>query len=71
MEIFTLLRANIRHKKGAFKSIIILICIITLCFTTVLSTNDNIDRSINEAMEYVDANDCLIFITTEKELNDD
>lgn len=31
MEIIKLIRANIKHKKGAFKSIAALMAIITLC----------------------------------------
>lgn len=57
MEILTLLKANIRHKKGAFKSIIILMFIITACTTAILSTNDNIHRSLNASMERINAGD--------------
>ena len=53
MEILTLLKANIRHKKGSFVSIIILMLIVSLSFTAVFSIRDNSVNSINNALESV------------------
>ncbi|MBQ8177215.1 MAG: ABC transporter permease [Oscillospiraceae bacterium] len=52
MEIFKLLKANIRHKKGAFKSIAALMAIIVFSFSGTVSNNDNIARSIDRAHAY-------------------
>ena len=49
MEILKLLKANIKHKKGSFKSIAALMAIIVLSFTGTISNNDNIDRTLTEA----------------------
>ena len=49
--ILTLLKENIRYKKGAFRSIIALMAIITLSFSVTLSDNDNISRELNSALE--------------------
>lgn len=62
MEILKLLRANIKHKKGAFKSVIALMAIIVLSFTGTVSNNDNIDRTIDEAYKWSDSPDMTIFM---------
>lgn len=49
MEILKLLKANIKHKKGSFKSIIALTAIIVFSFTATVSNNDNIDRSLERS----------------------
>ncbi len=54
MEIFKLLKANIKHKKGAFKSIAALMAIIVFSFSGTVSNNDNIARSIDRAHAYAD-----------------
>ncbi len=54
MEIFKLLKANIRHKKGAFKSIAALMAIIVFSFSGTVSNNDNLARSIDRAHAYAD-----------------
>lgn len=57
MEILTLLKANIRHKKGSFVSIIILMLIVSMSFTAVFSIKDNCTNGIEEAQEIVDLAD--------------
>lgn len=52
MEIIKLLKANIRHKKGAFKSVAALMAIIVLSFTVTVSNNDNIDRALERSHGY-------------------
>ena len=46
MEIIKLIKANIKHKKGAFKSIAALMTIIVVSFTVTVSNNDNIDKAL-------------------------
>ncbi len=52
MEILKLLIANIKHKKGAFKSIIALTAIIVFSFAGTVSNNENIDRSLERSHSY-------------------
>ena len=49
MEIIKLIKANIKHKKGAFKSIAALMAIIVVSFTVTVSNNDNIDKALTNA----------------------
>lgn len=53
MEILTLLRANIRHKRGSFVSIIILMVIISMSFTAIFSLKDNCISSIENAQDAI------------------
>ena len=62
MEILTLLKANIRHKKGSFVSIIILMLIVSMSFTAVFSIQDNCINGINEAHEYINSSDLTVLI---------
>ena len=62
MEILTLLKSNIRHKKGSFKSIVILMLIISMAFTAIFSIKENCVNSINNALENVNAGDITICI---------
>lgn len=62
MEILTLLKANIRHKKGFFVSIIILMLIVSMSFTAVFSIKDNCINGINEAHEYINSSDLTVLI---------
>ena len=62
MEILTLLKANIRHKKGSFVSIIILMLIVSMSFTAVFSIKDNCINGINEAHEYINSSDLTVLI---------
>lgn len=73
MEILTLLKANIRYKKGALISIAILMLIVTASLTAVISANDNFGRNLRDAQKEVDAGDLLLMIEdkyTTKELLD-
>ena len=62
MEILKLLKANIKHKKGAFKSIAALMAIIVLSFTGTVSNNDNIDRTLTEAHIWSGTADMTAFL---------
>ena len=62
MEIFTLLSANIRRKKGSFTSIILLMLIISMALTAFLSISKSTRASIENAMNTADAPDINMFI---------
>ncbi len=62
MEILTLLKANIHYKKGSFRSIIILMSIISMALTLILSVQDNIKESIIAAQERVNTGTVLCMI---------
>ena len=62
MEIFTLLKANIRHKKGSFVSIMILMLIISMSFTAIFSIKDNCINSIQAAQELANTADLTIIV---------
>lgn len=66
MEIIKLIKANIKHKKGAFKSIAALMAIITLSFTVTVSNNDNVDRALTQAHSLADTPDVTAFMTGAK-----
>lgn len=66
MEILTLLKANIRHKKGSFVSIILLMTVISMALTSILSVQDNIYDSITEAHERMDTADVTAMIDKNK-----
>lgn len=69
MEVLTLLRANIRHKKGSFVSIIILMMIVSLAFTAIISVRDNCVESTEAALERANAGSLALFIE-KKNLSD-
>ncbi len=62
MEILTLIKANIRHKKGSFISIIILMILISTALTFILSLKDNCQISIENALNHVDAGNLNVYI---------
>ena len=66
MEILKLLKANIKHKKGSFKSIAVLMAIIVFSFTGTVSNNDNLDKALTEAHQYVNTPDITAFIVERK-----
>ena len=65
MEILTILKANIKHKKGAFKSVIILMFIITAAMTAIISSNDLTYSSLDQALEEVGAGDLIAWIKSD------
>ncbi|MEO3944369.1 FtsX-like permease family protein [Gorillibacterium sp. CAU 1737] len=62
METFILLRAGIRHKKGAFWSIVVLMFIITFSITAIISVNGNIKSNLEHAMAEADVGDVVAFV---------
>lgn len=70
MEILTLIKANIRRKKGSFISVILLTLIITMSVTTILSINESALKGVNNANEIRDTPD-LFVIYSSRDLTDD
>ena len=66
MEIFTMLKANIRHKKGSFASIMILMAIISMALISILSVKDNIYGGITDAQERADVGNVICLIDKNK-----
>ena len=66
MEIIKLIKANIKHKKGAFKSISALMMIIVVSFTVTVSNNDNIDKALANAHSVLATPDVTAFLIEEK-----
>ena len=64
MEILTLLKANIRRKKGTFISIVLLTTIITAVMTSIFSVRDNYGDALANALEKSDCGDVTVFIRT-------
>ena len=70
MDVFVLIKKNIKYKKGSFKSIIILMMIISMSVTAIVSLKKNFPDSIKEAYERVydgniTLNICDNFLTQE------
>ncbi len=66
MEILTILKANIRHRKGAFVSIAILVFIIALTITSLFSLDNNVKKNLLKSLEAVDTGDFVAFYNTAK-----
>ncbi|MFV0394985.1 MAG: FtsX-like permease family protein [Coprobacillaceae bacterium] len=49
IEIRTLLKANIKHRKGTFLSLVILMFIITVTLVSIISVNDNQETNLEKA----------------------
>lgn len=70
MEILTLIKANIRRKKGSFVSVILLTFIIAMSVTTILSIKESAFKGINNAHEICDTPDLLVMYRSDN-LTDD
>ena len=66
MEIKSLIIANMRHKKGGFISILLLMFIISTVLTSVVSININIDHRWDEAAQNVSVGDFVAILHTTK-----
>lgn len=60
MEILTLLKANIRHKKGSFTSVVILTLIIVISVTTILGIRESAFAGVYKSHEIMDTADFLV-----------
>lgn len=65
MEILTLLKANIRRKKGTFISIMVLTAIIVTIITAVFSVRDNYDSALEKAWQHEGGCEINTFIKTD------
>lgn len=66
MEIWTMLKANICHKKGSFFSIAFLMAIISMALVSIVSATDNIYNGILDANERIHAGTILCMIDKNK-----
>ncbi len=66
MEIITLVKANIKHKKGSFISIVLLLAIISLSVTFILSMKNNCDKSLEAAWEDLNPGELIVMISDRK-----
>ena len=66
MDIFTLVKANIRRKKGAFAGIMLFMLIISLSVTSIVSLKRNFENSI--ASEYDHMNGGNITLNIRRDL---
>lgn len=60
MEILTLLKANIRHKKGSFVSVILLTLIIAMSVTVILSIKESALKGVTDAHEICNTPDIYV-----------
>ena len=65
MEIITLLKANIRKKKGTFFSILLLMCMIAMSAMGVFGMMENCTNAMENAFEISKAGDITVFIEKE------
>lgn len=65
MEILTLLKANILHKKGSFISVVLLIAIVVTAITAVFSVQDNYNNALKNAYAYADYGEITTYFETE------
>ena len=70
MDILTLLRANIKRKKGTFLGIVLLMIIVSMFLTTIYSVKKNVRKSVDDAYEEAHAANLMMNITNER-LTDD
>ena len=71
MDLRTLIKANIRYKKGSFKSIILLMLLISLSITTIVSLKKNVKESLANAYDRQDVGNVTLnirrdFLTEER-----
>lgn len=69
MSLFILIKENLKSKKITFIGLLILMMIISFILITVISVNANIDKSINEAHEFIDNGDINAWIQPNEELD--
>lgn len=62
MDIVTIIKANIRYKKGSFVSIILLMTIIAMALTAILSVWDNIYNGLIYAQERADISNVVCMV---------
>lgn len=66
MEIWTMLKANIRYKKGSFVSIAVLMAVISMALVAILSAWDNIYGGMEEAQQRMDTASLICLLDKNK-----
>jgi ABC-type transport system, involved in lipoprotein release, permease component len=66
MEILTILKANIRHKKGSFLSIVLLMAMISMALVSIISVTNNIYDGIIDAHERMQTGNIICMIDKNK-----
>jgi len=66
MDILTLLRANIRRKKGTFIGIMLLMIIVSMFLFALFSIKKNVAKSIDDALEEANAANVIMNIPNER-----
>ena len=62
MDILTLVKSNIRHKKGTFLCIMVFMMIISSSIASILSLKKNFKESIESAYEHMEGGDITLNI---------
>lgn len=65
MEIWTLLKSNIRHKKGSFISIILLMIVVTMSLSSIISAKDNVLSASAKELERLNSGNIVAYIKAE------
>lgn len=65
MSILTILKANIRHKKGTFVSIAVLLFVISMAVASIISIRKNANDSLQAAYDRTGARSLLVLIRTQ------
>ena len=63
--ILKLFRANLRHKKGAFFGIVILMMIVTFCYSGTVSNNNNLERAVLQDFSHRKIGDIILTLYDE------
>ena len=71
MEILTLLKANIRHKKGSFTSVVLLTLIIAMSVTTILGIKDSAFEGVYRSHEIMGTADLWVQFDNGEKLTDE
>ena len=71
MEILTLLKANIRHKKGSFASVALLTLIIAMSLTTILGIKESAFEGVYWSHEIMDTADFWVQYDNAGKLTDE
>ena len=66
MDILTLLRANMKRRKGTFLGIVLLMILVSMFLTTIFSVKKNVTRSIDDAYAEAKAANLMMNITNER-----
>lgn len=63
VRILTIIKANMKHKKGSFIGIFILMFLVSAILTLVLSVSYNGKKHVNEALDYSNTGELTLWFT--------